>query len=84
MAAAVRLYNTMILPIFEYCDVAWYGCGKVNSDALESLQHTAAKPGLDTKELNATSGLVPLINRSKLHIVLLTKKSASTVQFHPT
>jgi len=36
MAAAVRLYNTMILPIFEYCDVACYGCGKVNSDALES------------------------------------------------
>ena len=84
MAAAVRLYNAMILPIFEYCDVAWHGCGKVNSHALESLQHTAAKSGLDTKELNATSGLVPSINRSKLHIVLLTKKSASTVQFHPT
>ena len=83
MAAAVGLYNTMILPIFEYCDVAWHGCGKVNSDALESLQHTAAKSGLHTKELNATLGLVPLINRSKLHIVLLTKKSASTVQFHP-
>ena len=84
MAAAVHLYNTMILPIFEYCDVAWHGCGKVNPDALESrLQHAAAKSGLDTKELNSTLGLVPLVNRSKLHIVLLTKKSASTVQFHP-
>lgn len=29
---------------------------------------------LDTKELNAILGLVPLINRRKLHIVLLTEK----------
>ena len=59
--------------------VAWHGCGKVNSDVLESLQHRAAKlifpnSGLDTKEMNATLGLVPLINRRKLHIVLLARK----------
>ena len=69
----------MILPIFDCCDVAWHGCGKVNSDVLESLQHRAAKlifpnSGLDTKELNATFSLVPLINRRKLHIVLLIRK----------
>ena len=69
----------MILPIFDCCDVAWHGCGKVNSDVLESLQHRAAKlifpnSGLDTKELNATLSLVPLINRRKLHIVLLVRK----------
>ena len=81
MAAAVRLYNTMILPIFEYCDVARHGCGKVNSDALESLQHTAAKSGLDTKELNATLGLVPLINSSKLYIALLTKNQPRRFSF---
>ena len=43
-------------PIFDYCDVAWHGCDKVNSDVLESLQHRAGKiifpnSGLDTKEL---------------------------------
>ena len=27
----------------HYCDVAWHGCGKVNSDVLESLQHRGAK-----------------------------------------
>ena len=79
MAAAERLYKTMILPVFDYCDVAWHGCGKANSDVLERLQHRAAKlilpnSGLDTKELNATLGLVPLINRRKLHIVLLARK----------
>ena len=79
MAAAKHLYKTMIVPIFDYCDVAWHGCGKVNSDVLESLQDRAAKlifpnSGLDTKEMNATLGLVPLINRRKLHIVLLARK----------
>ena len=44
----------MILPVFHCCDVAWYGCGRVNSDVLESLQHT--------KEPNATLGLVPDLN----------------------
>ena len=63
----------------------WHRCGKVNSDALESLQHTAAKSDLDTKELNATLGLVPLINSSKLHIVLLTKNQPRQFSFtlHP-
>ena len=59
--------------------MVWHGCGKVNFDVLESLQHRAAKlifpnPGLGTKELNASLGLIPLINRRKLHIVLLTRK----------
>ena len=36
MAAAERLYKTMILPIFDYCNVAWQGCGKVHSHALEA------------------------------------------------
>ena len=43
MAVAERLYRTMILPIFDYFDVAWQGCGKVNSDVLESLQHRDGK-----------------------------------------
>ena len=65
MVAAERVYKKMILPIFDYCDVAWYGCGKDNPDALESLQHRAVKlifrnSGLNTKlELNDTFGLVP-------------------------
>jgi len=79
MAAAERFYKTMILPIFDYCDVAWHGCGKVICHVRESLQHRAAKifspnSGLDAKELNATLGLVHLINRRKLHIVVLARK----------
>ena len=79
MAAAERIYKTVMVPIFDYCDVAWHGCGKVNCDTLESLQHRAAKlifpnSGLHPKELIAASGLVPLTNRRRLHIVSLTRK----------
>ena len=79
IAAAKRMYKTMILPIFDNCDVAWHGCAKVNSDTLESSQHRAAKlifpnSGLHADELNAALGLVPLINTRKLHIVLSTGK----------
>ena len=61
MAAAERPYKTMILPIFV------------------SLQHGSAKfifpnSGRDAKELNAALDLVPLINRRKLHIAVLTRK----------
>jgi len=68
--AVDELHKTIILLIVDYCDVAWHGCGKVNSDALESLQHRAAKlifpnSDLDTKELKATLGLVPLIYMRK-------------------
>lgn len=79
MVAAERLDKKMILPIFDYCEVAWHGCGKVNPDALESLQHRAAKlifgnSGLDTTlELNETFGLVPWLI-GVTHIVLLTRK----------
>ena len=65
MVAAESLDKKMILPIFHFCEVAWHGCGKVNPDAVESLQHTAVKlifgnSGLDTKlELNETLALVP-------------------------
>ena len=78
IAAAERLCKTIILHILDYCDVPWHGCGKINSVPLERLQHRDAKLifpnySLDTKELNATLGLVPLIDRRKLHTALLTR-----------
>mgnify|MGYP000751360760 CR=1 FL=1 len=89
MAAAERLFKTTILPIFDFYDVAWHRCGKAYSDALERLQLKAAKmifpnSNLDTKELNATLGLVPLIDRRKLHTVLLTRNClVGSVRLYP-
>ena len=78
----VNLLYFPLKEIFDYCEVAWHGCGKVNPDALESLQHRAAKlifgnSGLDTTlELNETFGLVPWLI-GVTHIVLLTRKMPS-------
>ena len=81
MAAAERIYNTTIVPVFGYCDVAWHGCGKVNWTliplrvcSIELWSSIFSNSGLHTKELIAALGLAPLTNRSKLHIVSLTRK----------
>ena len=67
----------MMLLILDYCDVewvwAWFGCGMVISDTLESFQHRAARlifPNADlhTKNLNADLGLVPLPDRRKINL----------------
>lgn len=36
--ACMTLYDTMILPLFDYCSVVWHGCGKTNRDYLKKLQ----------------------------------------------
>ena len=36
--SANRLYKAMILPLLEYCDVTWHGCGKENSLKIERMQ----------------------------------------------
>ena len=75
MAATERFSKTIALPSFGYCDVTWHGYGKVNFNAIERLQHRAAKfitlklSGLDTKGLNATLGLEPLINQVIIFIL---------------
>ena len=30
--AAFEMYNSLILPIFDYCDVVWSSCNKVNNN----------------------------------------------------
>ena len=39
----VNLYNALIVPHFDYADIAWGGCGKINSNKLQIVQNFAAK-----------------------------------------
>ena len=41
--AAFEMYNSLILPIFDYCDVVWSSCNKADMESLESLQRRASK-----------------------------------------
>ena len=35
--AAFEMYNSLILPIFDYCDVVWSSWNKADMESLESL-----------------------------------------------
>ena len=41
--ACITLYNSMILPLFDYCSVVWCTTGKTNLDYLDKLQLRAAR-----------------------------------------
>ena len=45
-SACITLYNSMVLPIFDYCANVWDSCGTGNKDYLERLQGhaTMTKP----------------------------------------
>ena len=38
LEAANRLYEAMVHPVMDYCDVAWHECGQGNNDKIEQLQ----------------------------------------------
>ena len=38
----LTLYNAMILPVFDYCAVAWDSCSKADREYLDKLQRRAA------------------------------------------
>jgi len=39
----VVIYKSLILPLFDYCDVVWAGVNKGLSDRLDRLQNRAAR-----------------------------------------
>ncbi|RMX38890.1 hypothetical protein pdam_00024487, partial [Pocillopora damicornis] len=41
--AAFEMYNSLILPIFDYCNVVWSSWNKADMESLESLQKRASK-----------------------------------------
>ena len=39
----ITMYNSLVLPYFDYCSAVWGTCGKGMSDALQSIQNRAAR-----------------------------------------
>ena len=39
--ACITLYDTMILPLFDYCSAVWDSCGKTNRDYLDKVHRRA-------------------------------------------
>ena len=39
----INMYNTIIVPCFDYCDVIFGGCSQKNSNRLQTIQNFAVK-----------------------------------------
>ena len=41
--AANKVYQSLVLPVMDYCDVAWSSIGKIERDKLDRAQRRAAR-----------------------------------------
>ena len=84
----INLYNSLITPHFDYADVVWGGCGKVNSNKLQIVQNFACKSITGNKKYDsATQSLTKLkfLNlqqRRNIHEATFTHKSL--LELNPT
>ena len=51
--SANKVYQSLVFPVMDYCDVAWSSIGKIERDRLDCAQRWAAKIVLKTKDSDA-------------------------------
>ena len=72
--ACITLYDSMILPLFDYCSAVWDGCGKTNRDYLDKLQRRAVSiiegRKVEQHEISRTLSWPSLESRRKYQICL--------------
>ena len=84
----INLYKSLITPHFDYADVVWGGCGKLNSNKIQLVQNFACKSITgNRKHDSATSSLTKLkfLNleqRRCIHESVFTHKSL--LQLNPS
>ena len=73
---AYKLYQSLVLPVMDYCDVAWSSVGKIERDKLDREQRRAAKIVSKTNGSDAEKNLkwLPLSMRRVMHTINLTFK----------
>ena len=84
----VNLYNALIVPHFDYADIAWGGCGKINSNKLQIVQNFAAKSITGHKKSDSATfsrhklKFLDLQQRRNIHEAAFVHKSLQ--QLNPT
>ena len=73
---ANKVYQSLVFPVMDYCDVAWSSIGKIERDWLDRAQRRAVKIVLKTKDSDAEKNLkwLPLSMRRDMHTINLTFK----------
>ena len=76
--ACITLYNSMILPLFDYCSVVWCTTGKINLDYLDKLQLRAARiieqRKLEPHEIKSVFSWSSLQSRRDFQVCILVFK----------
>ena len=74
--SANKVYQSLVFPVMDYCDVAWSSIGKIESDRLDRAQRRAAKIVLKTTDSDDEKNLkwLPLSMRRDMHTINLTFK----------
>ena len=74
--AANKVYQALVLPVMDNCDVAWSSNGKIERDKLDRAQRGAAKIVWKTTDSEAAKNLMwlPLSMRRDMHTINLTFK----------
>ncbi len=62
-----RIYNTFILPNFNYCLIIWHFCGNVSSKKIEKIQERASRLMLKD-QISTYEQLLEKCNYATLHI----------------
>ena len=60
------MYNTTILPLFDYCDVVWDSCNFTSSIKLQRLQNRSAKVITRTDNATPSEDVLQQLNCDKL------------------
>ena len=55
--SANKVYQSLVFPVMDYCDIAWSSIGKIELDRLDRAQRRAAKTVLKTKDSDAEKNL---------------------------
>ena len=63
----IHLYNALISPQFDYADIAWGGCGKLNSRRLQTTQNFAIKSITGNKKSDSATASFNKLKFLRLH-----------------
>ena len=78
--SANKVYQSLVFPVMDHCDVAWSSIGEKERDRLDRAQRRAAKIVLKTKDSDAEKNVkwLPLSMRRDMHTMgRLFKRSLS-------
>ena len=74
------IYNTIVMPHFDYCCTIWSASSKYNIEGLQKLQNRAMRIILQCKcdthirDMLNRLGFLSIENRLKLHLAILVFK----------